>query len=134
MSQMTCPNCTSEDLESAEMSTAVQIDGRTIIGCDYCIERGAIVAGEEHLTGLDRALYQALSEAQTTAPVVTVTAQWMSQALSRRLRGWTVGAASDGSTEAGLYHSCEPEPVAWMDDEGLGAVLERALSHTCKQD
>ena len=75
MSQMTCPNCTSEDLESAEMGTAVQIDGRTIIGCDYCIERGAIVAGEEHLTGLDRALYQALSETQATGPVVTVTAR-----------------------------------------------------------
>jgi hypothetical protein len=36
------------------------------------------------------------------------------KALTRALAGWTVGPSNDGSVDAGLYHTCESEPVAWM--------------------
>lgn len=46
MSRSTCPNCTSEDLKSYELTT-VETGGRTVIGCDYCVEGGVFVAGWE---------------------------------------------------------------------------------------
>lgn len=128
MPQLTCPNCQSEDLEAYEMSHVVQY-GATIYGCDYCIEKGLIVAGDAHMTALDRAMRTALERAGE--PAVYVTAQQLARSLEFQLKGWTVGPANDGSVEAGLYHSCQPEPVRWVDGEEIGRVLDSMLSHYC---
>ncbi|THV25985.1 hypothetical protein [Glycomyces paridis] len=54
------------------------------------------------------------------------------KAIARSLAGWTVGPSNDGSVDAGLYHTCESEPVSWMDGQPVGAVLGIIADHTCE--
>jgi hypothetical protein len=58
MSQLHCPNCTSEDLKAYELETAATDDGRSVIGCAYCIEDGRIVRGEEAPAAEDDLSYE----------------------------------------------------------------------------
>lgn len=46
--------------------------------------------------------------------------------------GWTVGPSNDGSVDAGLYHTCESEPVAWMDGSAIVSILGSIGEHTCE--
>lgn len=54
------------------------------------------------------------------------------RALTGALSGWTVGPSNDGSVEAGLYHTCESEPVAWMDDDPVASILRSIADHVCE--
>lgn len=113
MPRYACPNCESEDLKSVNLRT-IDVDGRTVIACDYCVEDGKLVAGAAY-----------------TPPVVSMV-HLLNDELREALDGWTVGPANDGAVEAGLYHSCDPEPVTWLDIEPITKALEYILGeHRC---